>query len=90
MSEYHTGYRAFSRNVLKALNFEKYSNDFVFDNQMLADIIRNNFSIKEIACPCIYNNNSSSINFINSVKYGLGVLGVSFAYTLQRIFSSKK
>ena len=87
LSEYHTGYRAFSKNILETLNYEKYSNNFVFDNQMLADIIKNKFSIGEIPCPCVYSDISSSINFKNSVIYGLGVLKVSLKYLADKIFN---
>lgn len=85
LSEYHTGYRAFSRKILEALDYKNYSNNFIFDNQMLADIINHGFSIGEIPCPCVYENVSSSIDFKNSVIYGLGVLKVSFQY----LFSKK-
>jgi glycosyltransferase involved in cell wall biosynthesis len=84
LSEYHTGYRAFSREVLQALPLEKNSDDFVFDNQMLAQIIYAKFGIAEITCPTKYFEEASSINFSRSVKYGLGVLGVSAQLFLQR------
>jgi len=85
LSEYHTGYRAFSANVLRAIDYHANSDDFVFDNQMLAQILMNGFEIGEVSCPTLYDSNSSSINFKRSVKYGLGVLGVSFQYLFQKI-----
>lgn len=80
LSEYHTGYRAFSRKILEAIPFESNSDNFIFDNQMLAQIIYAGYSIGEITCPTRYLDNSSSINFANSIVYGLGVLKVSLAY----------
>ncbi len=85
LSEYHTGYRAFSRKVLETLPLEENSNDFVFDNQMLAQIIYYGFSIGEVTCPTRYTAESSSINFRRSVKYGLGVLSTSVEYRLNRM-----
>ena len=85
LSEYHTGYRAFSGDVLKACPYEKCSEDFVFDNQMIAQVFWNGFEIAEITCPTKYFEEASSINFKRSMKYGLGVLGVSFRYFLARI-----
>lgn len=84
LSEYHTGYRAFSRNVLENICFEKNSDDFVFDNEMLSQIIYKKFQIAEISCPTKYFDEASSINFKRSVKYGLGVLKVSVKHFLQR------
>ncbi len=84
LSEYHTGYRAFSSNVLKTINFEANSDGFVFDNQMLAQIFFTGFEIAEITCPTKYFDEASSINFTRSIRYGLGVLGVSFEYFLAR------
>ena len=84
LSEYHSGYRAFSKKVLESINFEINSDDFVFDNQMLAQIFYSGFEIAEITCPTKYFQEASSINFIRSVKYGLGVLGTSFKYLLSR------
>ncbi len=84
LSEYHTGYRAFSRQVLEVLPLLENSEDFVFDNQMLAQILYANFEIGEISCPAAYFDEASSINFRRSVTYGLGVLGVSLQYFLQR------
>ena len=84
LSEYHTGYRAFSRNALLAVQYERNSDDFVFDNQMLAQFFYKNFEIAEITCPTKYFKEASSINIRRSIKYGLGVLGVSLAYRLQK------
>ena len=84
LSEYHTGYRAFSRTVVESLALNENSDDFVFDNQMLAQIIHAGFSIGEVSCPAAYFEDASSINFQRSVRYGLGVLGVSAQLFLQR------
>ena len=74
LSEYHTGYRAFSREVLQTLPLHRNSDDFVFDNQMLAQILYFGFSIGEVSCPTRYFPEASSINFARSVKYGFGCL----------------
>lgn len=84
LSEYHTGYRAFSRKVLEEVNFQENSNNFVFDNQMLSQIIYLNFQIGEVTCPTKYFDEGSSINLKNSVVYGLGVLKVSLTHRLQK------
>ena len=84
LSEYHTGYRAFNAEVLKSVNYEVNSNDFIFDNEMIAQIFMKGFSIGEISCPTRYFAEASSINFSRSVKYGLGVIAVSFTYRLHR------
>jgi glycosyltransferase involved in cell wall biosynthesis len=84
LSEYHTGYRAYSREVLEKVPFYKNSDDFVFDNQMIAQIFYHNFEIGEITCPTKYFDEASSINFSRSVKYGIGVLGVSWRYFLAK------
>jgi len=84
LSEYHTGYRAFSREVLLAVNYEANSDDFVFDNQMLAQIFYKGFEIGEITCPTKYFEEASSINLQRSIKYGFGVLGVAISYRLQK------
>ena len=84
LSEYHTGYRAFSRSVIESLPLNENSDDFVFDNQMLAQIIHADFKIGEVSCPSAYFEEASSINFQRSVRYGLGVLGVSVQLFLQR------
>jgi len=85
LSEYHTGYRAFTREVLEALPLLENSDDFVFDNQMLAQILYQGFRIGEISCPAAYFEEASSINFSRSLKYGIGVLGVSVQLFLQRL-----
>jgi glycosyltransferase involved in cell wall biosynthesis len=82
LSEYHTGYRAFSRKVLQTLPLENNSNDFLFDNQMLAQIIYAKYAIGEVSCPTLYFEHASSINFSRSVTYGLGVLWTSAEYRL--------
>lgn len=84
LSEYHTGYRAFSKEVLDSINFMENSDDFVFDNQMLSQIIMKDFKIAEITCPTKYFEEASSINFRRSVKYGIGVLGTSFVHLLHK------
>jgi hypothetical protein len=85
LSEYHTGYRAFSRKVLTALPLLENSDDFVFDNQMLAQCVHFGFRIGEVSCPTKYFKEASSINFRRSVEYGFGVLGTTLQYWLQRI-----
>lgn len=84
LSEYHSGYRAFSSDVLKSLPYKNMSNDFIFDNEMLALIYYKGFSIGEISCPTKYFDSASSINFLRSCKYGLGVLKVSLLYRLAK------
>ncbi len=84
LSEYHTGYRAFSRKILETVPIMDNSDDFVFDNQMLAQIIYAGFSVAEITCPTRYFKEASSINLPRSVQYGFGVLGVSVACLLHR------
>jgi glycosyltransferase involved in cell wall biosynthesis len=85
LSEYHTGYRAFSKKVLNSINYNINSDDFVFDNQMLAQIFFAGFEIAEITCPTKYFEEASSINIRRSMKYGLGVILVSIQYFLQKI-----
>jgi glycosyltransferase involved in cell wall biosynthesis len=85
LSEYHTGYRAFSAEVLKKLDFTHNSDDFVFDNEMIAQIFYNGFEIAEVTCPTKYFKEASSINFRRSMKYGFGVLGVSLKYFLTKL-----
>lgn len=85
LSEYHTGYRAFSRRLLERIDFDANSDDFVFDNQMLAQVLWLDYRIAEVSCPTKYFEEASSINFLNSVKYGLGVLMVSLQYRLARM-----
>ena len=84
LSEYHTGYRAFSRKVLEALPLEKNEDDFVFDNQMLSQIIYAGFNIGEVTCPTRYMEDSSSISFSKAVLYGIGVIKTSAAFRLHR------
>lgn len=84
LSEYHTGYRAFSRRVLLELPLQENDDDFVFDNEMLAQAIYFGFRIGEVSCPTKYFEDASSINFRRSVKYGLGVLGTSILFRLNR------
>lgn len=84
LSEYHTGYRAFSLDVLKGIKFMENSDDFVFDNQMLSQIIMNDYGIAEITCPTKYFEEASSINFRRSTTYGLGVLKTSLIHLLHR------
>jgi glycosyltransferase involved in cell wall biosynthesis len=85
LSEYHTGYRAFSRKVLTELPLLENSDDFVFDNQMLAQCVHFGFRIGEVSCPTKYFADASSINFRRSVKYGFGVLATTLEFTLQRM-----
>ncbi len=84
LAEYHTGYRAFSKEVLQSINFMANSDDFVFDNQMIAQIFHAGFEIAEITCPTKYFPEASSINFRRSVKYGFGVIHTSLCYRLQK------
>ena len=85
LSEYHTGFRAFSREVLNGLPLEENSDDFVFDNEVLAQAIHLGYRIGEISCPTRYFAEASSINFWRSAKYGLQVLWVSIKYRLQKM-----
>ena len=84
LSEYHTGYRAFSRDVLSRLPLGENSDDFVFDNQMLAQCVYFGFRIGEVSCPTKYFKEASSINFRRSVRYGLEVLRTTIQFALQR------
>jgi glycosyltransferase involved in cell wall biosynthesis len=84
LSEYHTGYRAYSGEVLRKIDFSNNSDSYIFDNEMIAHIFYNGYEIAEITCPTKYFSGASSINFKNSFKYGLGVLRVSFLYFLTR------
>lgn len=97
LSEYHTGYRAFSRELLEKLPLERNSDDFIFDNQMLAQILWRGYKIAEISCPTKYFPEASSINFGRSCKYGFGCLWVGLQYRLgrmglfrSRLFESKE
>ena len=85
LSEYHTGFRGFTKEILETLPLEDCSDDFIFDNQMLALILYNKFKIGEISCPTKYFKEASSINFARSCKYGLEVLGVSLSYRLAKL-----
>ena len=85
LTEFHTGYRAFSREVLERLPLDENSDDFVFDNQMLAQIIYNDYRIGEISCPTKYFDEASSINFRRSCIYGLGCLRTGFQFRLARL-----
>lgn len=84
LSEYHSGYRAFSREVLEAIDYNSNSDDFIFDNQMLAQIFYAGFEIGEMTCPTKYFDDASSINLKRSFVYGFGVLGVSIRYRLAK------
>jgi hypothetical protein len=84
LSEYHTGYRAFSRKVLEELLWDQNSDDFIFDNQMLAQILWHGHTIAEVSCPTKYFAEASSINFRRSVKYGFGCLATGVLYRLSR------
>jgi glycosyltransferase involved in cell wall biosynthesis len=84
LSEYHSGYRAFSKEIFSKIKIEKNSDDFVFDNQMLGQIFFAGYEIGEVTCPTKYFDEASSINFKRSVQYGLGVLGVSIKYRLAK------
>ena len=84
LSEYHTGYRAFSRELLLKIPFKDNSDDFVFDNQMLAQIIWQGYMIAEVSCPTKYFAEASSINFVRSVKYGVGCLKTAFLFCLAK------
>lgn len=84
LSEYHTGYRMFSAEVLRSVNYNINSDDFVFDNQMLAQIFFKGFEVAEVTCPTKYFDDASSINLKRSIRYGLGVLKVSLQYRLNK------
>jgi hypothetical protein len=84
LSEYHTGYRAFSTQIFKDINIEKNSDDFIFDNQMLCQIFMSNHDIGEITCPTKYFDEASSISLKRSTIYGLGVIKTSIQYRLHR------
>lgn len=84
LSEYHTGFRAFNAEVLKKINLTLNSDDFIFDNEIIAQIFHAGYEIAEITCPTRYFENASSINFFRSLKYGFGVLKVSIFYRLHK------
>ncbi len=85
LSEYHTGYRAFSRELLEKIDLSRNSDDFVFDNQMLVQILWAGYTIAEVSCPTLYFEEASSINFTRSVKYGLGCLLMAVKFRLARL-----
>jgi glycosyltransferase involved in cell wall biosynthesis len=85
LSEYHTGYRAFAAEVLRKIPFDRNSDDFIFDNQIIAQIFHAGYEIAEITCPTKYFEEASSINFRRSVKYGIGVLKVTLGYFMMRL-----
>jgi hypothetical protein len=85
LSEYHTGYRAFSRELLLTLPLQNNSDDFVFDNQMLAQIVWFGYTIAEVSCPTSYFAEASSINFTRSVKYGLGCIKTALSFRLSKL-----
>lgn len=89
LSEYHTGYRAFSKEVLQGINFNANSDDFVFDNQMLSQIIYKGYDIGEVTCPTKYFDEASSINLSRSITYGLGVLSVSLSHFANKLGIAK-
>ena len=85
LSEYHTGYRSFSKEVLLKVNYEANNDDFVFDNEMIAQIFDAGFEIGEVTCPTKYFDDASSINLKRSIQYGIGVLVVSFGYFFKQL-----
>ncbi len=85
LSEYHTGYRAFSRELLERLTLEVNSDDFVFDNQMLAQIVWFGYIVAEVSCPTKYFAEASSINLFRSIKYGFGCLLTAFYFRLAKM-----
>ena len=82
LSEYHTGYRAYRNNVLKSIDYHIFSNDFIFDNQIIIESIKKGFEVDEIYCPAKYEEASSSINVLRSIKYGLGVIIYTLKYKI--------
>jgi glycosyltransferase involved in cell wall biosynthesis len=85
LSEYHTGYRCFSTEILKEIPFQNNSDDFIFDNQLLAQLCYKSVTIGEISCPANYEADCSSINFKRSIKYGFGVLAVSILFVFEKM-----
>jgi len=85
LSEYHSGYRAFSRRLLESLPLDRNSDDFVFDNQMLAQVIWTGYMVAEVSCPTRYAADASSINFARSVRYGFGCVGTALEFALARL-----
>lgn len=84
LSEYHTGYRAFSADVIRSIDFTHNSDDFVFDNEMISQVFMNGYEIAEVTCPTKYFEEASSINFSRSMKYGIGVLRVSMVHRMHK------
>ena len=84
LSEYHSGYRAFSRRLLETLPLDRNSDDFVFDNQMLSQVLWAGYAVGEVSCPTRYAEDASSINFARSVRYGFGCLGTAMEFALAR------
>jgi glycosyltransferase involved in cell wall biosynthesis len=84
LSEYHTGFRAYAREVLEKISYKTNSDNYIFDNQLLTQIVFFNYDIGEISCPTKYENDSSSISLLNSIEYGFGVLKVSLQFFLQK------
>jgi glycosyltransferase involved in cell wall biosynthesis len=89
LSEYHSGYRAFSCTVLQKIEFQRFSNDHIFDNEMLCEIILRGYKIGEITCPTNYFKEASSLNFKSSLVYGAGVLRVSMVHLVKRFFARR-
>ncbi len=89
LSEYHTGYRAYDKKVLESINYNLNSDDFIFDNQFLAQVFFKGYEIAEITCPTKYFDDASSINFSRSVKYGIGVLKTAMLYFLAKNMKMK-
>ncbi len=91
LSEYHTGYRAFSKEILENINYNSNSDDFIFDNQFIAQVFAKGYQIAEITCPTKYFEEASSINLSRSIVYGIGVLKTSFSYFFHKrgIYSNK-
>jgi glycosyltransferase involved in cell wall biosynthesis len=89
LSEFHTGYRAFNAEVLRKIPYHKNSNDFVFDNQILAQVFYAGYQVAEITCPTSYHPEASSINFLRSIRYGLGVVMTAFAYLFSKFKIAK-
>jgi len=90
LSEYHTGYRAYSRELLESMEFDKFSNDFLFDNQFIAQVLWNGYAIGEITCPTKYFVGASSINFYRSLVYGIGCLKVGVLFAIKRVCSKMR
>jgi hypothetical protein len=85
LSEYHTGYRAFSSELLEKVSFDQFSDDFIFDNQMIAQILWFGYTIAEVSCPTKYFSDASSINFKRSLKYGIGCLNTAILFRLSKM-----